>query len=230
MKRATVTLVAFMAVVSICAAATNVNSVNVVGYKKVETTANVYKIMGVNFEKIASTNFVFTISDLLATNGLPNLATVYLFNGLTYVPEQFYEGFGWWPDTNKIYRGDAFWFISTANLTNAFLGEVPCSDYAGTTSIPLSQGCQLFTYPYPVSILADDTALHSHPYAVQGDAIYVFNASGTYDAWVYYDGYGFYCDAYPADQLTLEPGVGYWYSKIGAGTVTWIEPKPYLEP
>lgn len=221
MKKLIVTSFALLVAVSI-STADEVSSVNVVGYKKVETTANVYKILGINFEKVDSTAFEFTVSDLFPTNGLPDGAMIYLYNGLGYAGEAYYDGYGWDPNTNKIYRGDAFWFLAPANLTNTFLGEVPASEYAATSDIQLSQGYQFFTYPYPVSIPINDTGLGA--VAEDGDVIYAFNGVG-YVGYAFYDGFG-----WDPDTLVLELGVGYWYYKSGLGSVVWTEAKPYDYP
>lgn len=202
-------------------AADPVYSVNAVGYVKKAMTANAYRLMGAPFAKVNGGNAELTASDVFGVEGIPDNTKIYLWDGTDYVPETFYEGYGWDPNTTLISRSDGFWMTTSLTTDIVLSGEVPSAAYAANTATALAQGYQLITFPYPSAISLTNTVLST--LASDNDKIYVWDGTD-YVPYTYYDGYGWD----PSD-LVVQPGDGYWYYRAGS-SVVWNETKPYQWP
>lgn len=220
MKKLSAILVGVSLVAGAVMAAAPVTSVNVVGYVNTQTEAGKFKLLGVTFNKLGSGPM--TITDVLGTNGIPDAAVVYFFDGTGYVGEGFIEGWGWDPGTNNVKRADGFWFTSSGNLNLTMAGEAPSVVNGATTTVVLAHGYQMISYPYPVSISISNTALNT--IATDADLLYRWSGSN-YVGYSFIEGWGWD----PSD-LTFAPGEGYWYFRNGAGTTNWVEVKPYSSP
>lgn len=190
-------------------AQTNVYSKNAVGVIRVDIPANAWRLVSSPLVPMGETN---RVSDVLGTNDIPNGATVLFWNGLRYVAETFYAGFGWYPNTNTVARGYGFWLRAPSAFSLYLTGEVPS---VTNTTVNLAPGYQLVAFPYPVDVPISNSVLNV--VASNGDTILAFTGSN-YVATTYYTGFGWF----PGDFM-LRMGQGYWYR---AGSATeWNEPK-----
>jgi len=194
-------------------------SVNAVGFVNVSLQSNVWKLVCMPFDKVDNT--LPTIGDVLDPNGnsLPNGLTVLLWNGITYVNEDYYTGFGFYPGTNKLVRGSGAWVRSPSDITIAIAGQVPSTNQTTTAIDP---GYNLVSFPYPVSTPISNTVLQV--IGSVGDSILRATPTG-YDSADFYLGFGWY----PADFM-LNPGEGYWYRSQSLTATNWNQPKPYQWP
>jgi len=188
-----------------------VSSVNVVGYIKVPLVANRVKLIGIQFDSMTTTNP--TVADVFGSEGLPDGTVVYLFRGNRYVAEEYYDGFGWFPGTNLLDRGEGCWIKSPQNYDLTLLGEVPGED----TTVYLRAGAQIMSYPFPVSIGVTSTVLNVN--APDGSVVYLHDGTN-YQAYEYYEGFGWF-----PDTLRWKEGEGCWFMSPAATSM--VETVPY---
>lgn len=118
MKRMKVLILAMSLVAAVAMAAeTNVTSVNVVGYIKLQVEASKYYLVGIQFDSMTAINP--TVNDIFGSNSVPDGTQVLLYNGAGYDYEQYVDTIGWMPGTSVLQPGQGFWFkkIGTTNFT-----------------------------------------------------------------------------------------------------------------
>lgn len=219
MKKLGALIVGLSLVAGAVLAANPVTSVNVVGFVQSTVGANKFKSVGWSFNVVGASGGAATIGQILGTNGIPDLTAVYIWNGMQYIGESYYDGIGWDPGTNLISRGDGFWISSPDQFVVTTSGEVPSTMAASTTNA-LAHGYQMLCYPYPVAIDLTNSSLNS--IATDLDSIYVWTGSN-YVGYSYYDGIGW------DPGMVMKPGEGFWYYREGS-SATWVENKPYSTP
>jgi hypothetical protein len=220
MKKLSAILVGMSLVAGAVMAAGPVTSVNAVGYVNVSLQSNVWNLVCMPFEKIDKTNP--TVGEVFDPDGsgLPAGLAVLLWNGVTYVNEDYYAGYGFYPGTNVIVRGSGAWVRSPVSIILSLAGQVPSTNVTTTTLLP---GYNLMSFPYPVAMAISNTVLQSLGSA--GDSILKVLPTGGYANADFYAGFGWY----PADFL-LNPGEGYWYKSQAAISTNWNQTKPYDWP
>lgn len=198
-----------------------VYSVNAVGYMSVNLQAGAWKLLSMQFDKLDGTTTVASdvISDPTGT-GLTNGFSVLLWNGISYVSEDYYWGYGFYPNTNKIVRGSGMWVKSPLSITVNIMGQVPSTN---ATTTALGPQWNLISFPYPAAVAISNSVLQLTGTA--GDSILGVLPSGGYTNADFYSGYGWY----PGDFM-LKPGEGYWYKSVASASTNWVQPKPYIWP
>jgi len=189
-----------------------------------------YTLVGVPMQQSGGASL--TIDAVFSTN-VPDDTTIFIFTPPDgpYRVYTYLSGFGGWVDenlvagqgTNTLSRDTGFW-VSLPSVTNAtVLGDVPA---ASNTSVSLSGGYNLISYPYPAARPLSQTAMGQG--AQEGDTIFMWNGVG-YNVYTFLSGFGGWVDdnLAPANPV-LEPGKGYWY--LSASGRTASENKPYSYP
>jgi len=219
MKRIGV-VIAILALVGVAyGQSTQVLSRNAVGYVRVAAAKGTLSLIAHNFVSIDGSTV--TTTNLLADQAPAN-SVVYGWNraNQAYFSENYIGGFGWFPGTNVLERGNGFWLkIPSGAASNSYdiylMGEVPSE----TNLDNIVDGITLSGYPYPVSTLWTNTDLAKS--AAVGDKLYYWD--GSYKTINYIDGFGWF----PSD-VVIEPGMGFWYLTTNASL--WQETKPYTWP
>lgn len=191
---------------AITGAAQTVYSINAVGY--VNLTIPVGFSMVANPLK-AGTN---TLEYLFGSN-VPDFATLYKFNGVTFQTITFLGG---QPDTANVTLapGEGCFFYTDTMFTNTFVGEVvqndPGTGAPVTNSVPAGFSIRASLVPQeaPLSTLGVGTALGDF------DTVYLFNnANGSYRTVTFIGGA-------PDDDATVAVGQAFWVNAAVPGTWT----------
>ena len=227
MKRLAVAMLAVAMVATMGFAATEVYSVNVVGYKTIDFPSGL-ALVSCPFVKVGDQASDLTIDEMFGTDA-PDGTIIYLFTGTGYKTYTWVEGDSWYDDdfnpnqgTNVLFRGEGFWVRAPSVFSKAVTGEVP-GEANPTNSIVLPAGLSLFSFGFPVDVVVGDTGLAPS----DGDIIYKFQG-GTYATFTYVEGDGWYDDDFNLVDVDLTMGESYWY-RAGAQTA-WDQVKPYTEP
>jgi hypothetical protein len=186
---------------------TPVASKNIVGYVKVDLTANQWSLLSNPFKQVDGSTP--TVTKVLGTQ-VPNSTTVYTWNGTAYgtsvkLPPA-------WSDPNlPMAPGAGWWVKAPSNATVLIMGEVP--DDASMVSTFATKD-NLIGYPYPVEKTLGASGLATVP---TGASAFFWNGT-TYTTaaklppgWV------------PNETMGLAEG--FWL--IGGAGFTWTEAKPY---
>lgn len=257
MKRIGLSFLAVVLIAVAAYAATNVTSVNVVGYTKIQSPGSKLVLKAMSFDA-----FDQTLLGVFGTNQL-NKATprggygaadqIYIWD--PSVPKyniyaqdtdgMFYDVENWEakdPVTNEIITaGTAFWILGggTGGTTNeiTMMGEVVDVQ---TQNVDLVEGLNLISYPFSTGIkipdtdLVDDGAKLATARGGYGAADQLYVWTGTeYDIYAP-DTNGVWRDiedwtGEPVSNI-LEIGNGFWYFRqTGEGTLTWSETNLYLD-
>jgi len=231
------------------AAETNVTSVNVVGYVKVQVVPG-FNLLGLNLEAVGGTDPGIPVS-LLFSNQLTGAGSAGTADNVicwdrvsqryVYIwkyddgANVFWLNAGGELATNVLYSGDGFWVLnrhpSAQDVTLA--GEVV---NVATGSVPFVHGFNFFGFPFSAGKNIQTTSMTN-------DGAYGSGSAGTADniiAWdkatQRYQYYWYYDDGVNKFWLNaggelatnvLALGEGFWYQRRGAGGYTWSEPKPY---
>jgi hypothetical protein len=208
-------------------AQSNVYSLNIVGYVNVPVPAGFSIINNPLDDGLGDGN---VITNVITSTNTPNNTEAFLFNpsqGFNN-SETYFSGFGWFPGTNNIPPGTAFFYFSPVATNITFVGQIAAGNYtnglagnafnlvgsvvpqslplgapgvAGTLGIPVSNNDEVFRY---------STA----------------NFSG-YDAITYFGGYGWFDPAVPGGSggptngPTLNVGEGVFILSTVGGN--WVE-------
>lgn len=205
-----------------------VASRNAAGYLRVPVTARgLYQF---NYPLKSLDGSSVTVNDLMA--GLPNGSAVIFWDA----ESQAYPAGGglevkllgrWMPGTNNLY-GRAFWLQVGNSITSSFdvylSGEIPdaWSLPAATNALaPVGPATlSLLGYAYPREIQWTNTTVAAA--AGNNSCLLVYNpALGRFQASVKSGGAW-------SDDLSLQPGQGFWLN--ARGVTNWTELKPYLYP
>ncbi len=190
-------------------AQTNVYSKNAVGVIRVDVPANRWTLVSYQLNPLNTSN---RVGEVLGTNGIPDGMVVLLFNGISYVAEEYIEGDGWVPGTNTLPRGVGFWMRAPSAFSLYLTGEVPSET---NTTVNLPAGYRLVSFPYPVDVPISNSVLNV--VAQDGDTILRFTGTG-YEAAEYIEG-----DGWIPGNFMLRVGESYWYKSVSSKV--WNEPK-----
>lgn len=135
---------------SVAMAATNVTSVNGVGYyTKTLEAGNLY-LMGIQLDDMHSG----TITDVLGTDvASGTIVTFWDPIGQTWGATETFATFptpGWVPGTNVLTVGMGMFIKSPSEFDLTILGEIPLDD---TNSVSLYSGLSFVSAPYPVDMV-----------------------------------------------------------------------------
>ena len=199
---------------SVAMAATNVTSVNAVGYNSVTIGPGQYSLCVLPFE-----TFDDSTAENLIGDQLPQDSSILIWDrvGDSYISgSRTRSG---WDITNIIIRGDGFWLRNAGATTNTvtFLGEVP-EDYndAGTTTVYNVDGLDAVGYAYPTDVVWTNTELAKN---ANTDSVLVWNGSG-------YDSYSKTRSGWDSPAgYTIEAGKGFWVGT--SASIDWAEVVPY---
>lgn len=227
MKRCGVIVVAML--VAFCAvAATNVPSVNAVGFIRTTVADSGFAFVCLPFNEMNST---FTIPEVVKE--VPLGTEVSYFTDGAWQSTVYVKPIGqdpkWSPDpTNVLIRGDALFVKAPSgqgDVVVTVLGEVPDSRTAPTTDYYI-EGTDQFTafgFSYPADVPLTNTQLHAE--ADIGDSISWWDQGvGDWGDSVFVKPIG--QDPRWTVDVTLETGKGYFYMHKGDG-FTWQQQKPY---
>jgi len=139
-----------------------------------------------------------------------------------YKGTDFYEGFGWFGDSEMsyIYNGMGYWYYShkggyvTTPYNNTIVGVVPQADVTHT----IYEGWNLLGWTSANE--KDANTASTFPNATNLDQLWRYDSwdvSDRYKGSDYYEGYGWY-----GDFTNVEPGRGYWYYSQNVATYDWI--------
>ena len=168
-------------------------SSNIVGYNKVDVTANSFDILGSQFTNIGETDI--DIQDLI-TDGLSESDNILFFNGTGYDSFTFFEvtfdedwnelGAGWQDDASgfravkTIAPGEAFWIKPVATKKMTFSGEVSAEN---TYTFVGGNANKLVAIPVPQKVDLQDVTFEN---IAESDSIQIYNGNG-YDSYTYFD-------------------------------------------
>jgi len=244
-----------LGVASAVALATDVMSVNIVGFAKKTVKPGKFYIMGSNFDTLPGNN---TLKDIFGTNtlaqsgnlGLCDVVMMWSPSSLTYIAFAQYEGdfylaknqtqFNLGIASNPVvYAGEAFWLAvaaSTPMKDVTIMGEVRANTNA---SVPLVTGFQMVSYPFSTEINIQSTAFATSTGAGKSgnlglaDKIMVWDPDAGYQSYALYTDNAWYKAKNQAEfnlgilaTNVLKMSEGFWYEAIN--THTWAEPNPYL--
>ncbi len=203
----------------------DVLSLNAVGVLKVSVAANQPRLCAVQLVPSQASGDCYTIGQVLGTNSIPAQTEIKLFQADTeaYVTEQFNAGV-WQPGTNVVCRGQGFWITAPTSHTFVMVGCVPDTTTAPTSTVALTKGLQLVSYPYPVANQTSD-GLWSN--AAPGDIMVKVGGQDPADTNIaaasWYDsGLGWR----PTNDLQITEAC--WYRSYT--NRTWVTVKPYTYP
>jgi len=214
-----ITVVAVLACVASMVSAQTVTSANVVGYSKASNVAGL-QIGSAQFNTGDNT------PEGLFGDQLPLGSKIY-----KYVPGTGYAGnvstydtvlFGGtaWTVSFDLGPGVGYWVESAGAVPSIVAGQVPLDDSVTNNIVP---GLQLMSYPYPVARTISQMNLTP----TLGDKIYKYVPGTGYAGNVAtFDTVLFGGTAWTLD-LTFEVGQGFWYESAAAGTVQWVELRPF---
>jgi hypothetical protein len=228
MKKLVIALAGIAALSSVAFGQTNqVLSRNAVGYEAIIVPSNKLNLVRLDFVNLDGAPY--TVTNLIGDQ-LPQGSSVFIWNKATasYVGENKIRT-GWSPGTNRITRGVGMFIKGPGGLANVsnqytvyFMGEVPDSLTAPTTSISGITGVNLHGYPYPADIQWTNTGLARN--GAQGDSLFIWDVSNQT-----YVGYNRIRTGWGAGtNVILRPGQGFWYSSTTVQN--WVEIKPYTWP
>ncbi|MDD4872934.1 MAG: hypothetical protein PHR77_20460 [Kiritimatiellae bacterium] len=205
-------------------AASEVASVNVVGYMKVSVPSNGLALVGLNLESLSTQGM--NVANLVS-NQLPQGSWCHIWSRATlgYISTSRTRG-GWGlpGGTSVLMRGDAFWMQVPASAATGALhevvlmGEVPDSIGADATTTVNNINLSAVGYPYPADILWTNTTLAKA--GKIGDWFHYWTR--TNQSWQSWNktrgGWG------TASTLVINPGDGFWYQ---TSATNWTELCPY---
>jgi len=213
----------YLGVARVVVHASETYSLNAIGVIQLSVTANEPYLASVQLIPAGTTGEVYTVSDVLGTNGIPNQTSVKLFdvNSGGYVDESYADG-SWQPGTNSLHRGQGFWIVAPTSSVLRMGGYVHDKITAPTTTISLVKGMQLVGMPYPVS----GTITGMLDAASAGDMVLRVNGDGTVSTsqtsqtWV--PGIG-----WTPGESAFEVADAWWYRSYSNRTVQTIKPYDY---
>lgn len=221
-------LVVMASVLTAMAASAQTNTVlskNAVGYEKVSVVTGQLVLVRNDFNNIAGSPF--TVTNLIG-NALPTGSSVLLWDPVAqaYIAENRTRS-GWSPGTNVIRRGAGFFMsVPAAAASNQydvyFMGEVPDTTTAPSTTVSGVTGLAMFGFPYPVAQFWTNMNLAKN--ATSGDSLLLWDVQT--QQYVAHNrtrsGWG------TGTNVVINPGQGFWFKTTA--TQTWTEVKPYTWP
>lgn len=189
-------------------AQSNVYSVNIVGYVNKQLPASTLKLVGNPLDD--GTN---TLTSVYAA--LPDLSTVYVWNGTGYTISSKAKGL--WSPNLDIPTGVGMFVSSASNITNTFVGEV-VGNVGSTVTNTLTGGVLTLVsslLPYAGDLL--DTNLGIGPQLPDLSTIYKWNGSNGYV--ISSKSKGLW-----SPNLTIDVGEAFFVNP--ASTIDWIQTLP----
>jgi hypothetical protein len=223
MKKASVAIVGLLMVASMAMAETNVTSVNVVGYSKIQIPPDKYVLVTLPFRNVTDGSDTVTLSSLIGDQ-LPTDSTVYLWSRVTktYTTISKSARGGW--GTSTVKWGDAFWLRVPGSLvTNevSLQGEVPYFNNNGDDFSVTISNIDAVAYAFPVDRYWTNTSLAQG--AATDDTLYIWNpVTQTYQTYTK-TARGGWSSAY---NVVLKAGQSFWF-KPKTGSKVWTETVPY---
>jgi len=209
-------------------AQTPVYSVNAVGYTKVAIPAGA-TLLAIPFSQVGGG--ALSIDAAFGTQ-VPDQATLFFYvPGSGYVSYQYFYPDGWYDGnfnlagSNKIVRGEGFWFVSQTATNITIAGEVPGQADA-TNSITIVPGAQLVSFAYP----AAGSVTNGTFTPADQDTIFSYTPGSGYQSYQYFAPDGWYDSNFNLVNVDLAVGQGYWYISYASGTTVWKQAKPYNWP
>lgn len=214
-------IIATTALVAAAAAVTaqTVTSANIVGYNKLDNSA--LELTSAQFY-VGEAN---SIDDVFGDQ-LPVGSKVYKYTpgsgyggNISTFSSVFLGGTAWSVDLELV-PGEAFWVETPSAAPSITAGEVPMESSVTNNIVP---GLQLMSYPYPVEVSISDMNLTP----TVGDKIYKYDPVNGYGgnistfSSVFLGGTAWNVD------LVFGVGEGFWYESAAAGTVEWVEARPF---
>ena len=169
-------------------------SSNIVGYHKLDLTANDFFIGGSQFTTVGEADTI-GVQDLMSS-GLAEGDSIQFFQGSSYHTFTYYDvnfdedwneiGAGFTDEetgtigTKEVSLGEAFWIKTGANTTVVFNGEVKTN---ATVTVSCGGGFALTAVPCPASVSLQDVKFDG---IAEGDSIQFREGNG-YHTFTYYD-------------------------------------------
>lgn len=209
-------------------AADPVYSVNAVGYTKMSIPEGA-SLISLPFNKVGGSALSF---DETFGTSVPDQALLFFYvPGSGYVSYQYFVPDGWYDKdfnlagTNKIMRGEGFWFISPVATNIVFAGEVPGQADA-TNDIPIINGIQLISFAYPTT-----GSLTNGVFTPEDqDIIFSYVAGSGYVSYQYFAPDGWYDKDFNIVDVNVAVGAGFWYLSQDPNAKVWKQAKPYDWP
>lgn len=217
MKKLAMTVAVLVCAASVVSA--QVYSQNIVGYSK-QSTANGLVIMSCQFDTGNNTPEGIFGDSLPVGSKIYKFdpATGYVGNIATY--ESVLFGGTAWNNAPDLGQSVGFWVETTDVIENIVAGTVYDQDSVTNSIVP---GLQLLSYPYPVQRTLSQLNLTP----TVGDKVYKYNPDTGYVGNIAtYESVLFGGTAWNVD-LTFDVGDGFWYESQAAGTVEWVEVRPF---
>jgi hypothetical protein len=181
------------------------------GFVRMELAANQWMLAGISFDQPDAS--AVSLADVLGTTGFANATRAMVWDTATlqYKTADFFAG-AWFGEALSLARGQGFWIRSPVELDLFLVGQVPQPE---ETTLPLLEGLQLFSSPYPVAVdLNDADVFTSEP--IDGDRLTKFDG-------VSYSTADFFLGQWFGDAV-LQPGLGFWYRSGGEQDMTVVKP------
>jgi hypothetical protein len=221
-------------------AATNVVSVNVVGYNKTTAPGVKYVMVAQPFYQMGNTSIQNVMTNQLtggANAGTSDNVIFYDNAAQAYLPVNYYRASdsswrqGFSASTQNVDQGRCFWIktITNADQQVTFLGEVVTDP---TVTQAVYQGYNMLAYPYNTTKPVTNTALHA--VAVAGanagtaDQIITYDAATqTYSTYYKKSTDNQWYKGFSQSTPDLKMGEAFWFLRRSSGTVAWAENVPY---
>jgi len=217
-------------------AQSNVYSLNIVGYVNVNVQSNTFYLLGTPLDDGAGD----IVTNVLPLNGSfdngSSQSFIYKFvNGIVTPVETYFNGFGWFPGTNRIAPGTGYYFYPVTNATITYVGSVVLS-----STNALKPGFSLVSSEYPAAASLTALGLNGSPAAQSGntqDFVYRYSNGNLGDISTYFGGnpaYGWFETTNgtpvgggtggPTNGPTLNVGEGFFYfNSDTVNTVNWAQ-------
>jgi hypothetical protein len=222
MKRYGVMVVAMLAAAICAVGATNVTSVNAVGFIKTTVADGEWALIALPFEQLDG-KVAVTVNDILPD--APDGTLAYYYKDGSWQAESKLAFVGWDPGTTEFIRGDAIFLKAPEGMgpvSVSIMGEVPSALTAPDTTINVNTGWTLLGFAYPSDIVLEDTSLGQN--ASDGDSIYWWNQQD--QKWEGISKLAFV--GWDPAGMVLKAGQGYFFN--AASGFSWMENKPYMWP
>jgi len=206
-------------------------SSNAVGFEMAVVARNSLGLLRYDFESLVGNP---TPDNVFGLTSLPIGTTLYIWDaaGSRYALEALssnkVSGLCWSPGTNYLNRGIGFWLKIPSNAPESqysvyMVGEMP----RPVVTIDILEGYNLIGYPYPVAVTWSNTILSQ--ISVIGDSLYTFSGGGYQINMLSSNKASGVRWSMPTQ--VLHATEGYWFKRTtGAGTLHWMETKPYTWP
>lgn len=200
---------------------TPVLSRNAVGYVKVIAERGKLVLGRVDFLPLDGS----AVASNVFGNQLPNGTQILSYDPSIAAYRIDSKSFAGWSTNINFATGKGFWVkIPLTAASNAydvfFMGEVPSSSTAPTTTLQIAQGVTQLGFPYPTEVVWTNTALAKA--AKRGDQMITWDGTNYVINSLSFAGWAF-------PNMILTPAQGFWY-KTQTPATNWQVAKPYVWP